>query len=124
MAGSSPRFKDIRIPAADSYWLQRARVPSSLIDERPAAAPVDREGNALVDMLIEKGRIAAVQAASAVTSPTRDDRAVVDLGGRQVWPRLVDMHVHLDKGFVIPRSMPDGSWTCGRVNTIKDRVNW
>lgn len=124
MAASAPHFKDIRIPVASAYWLLRARVPSSLLDAPPAGAPTDREESSLVDLLIDEGRIAAIQTAGAVAGASRGGTPVVDLGGRQVWPRLIDMHVHLDKAFVIPRSMPDGSWTCGRVNTVRDRVNW
>jgi cytosine deaminase len=124
MAASTSRFKDIRLPAVGAYWLHRARVPTSLLEAPPAGAPVDREGSPLVDLLIEGGRIAAIRAASGAADASRAEVPIVDLGGRQVWPRLIDMHVHLDKAFVIPRSMPDGSWTQGRVGTVKDRVNW
>jgi cytosine/creatinine deaminase len=114
------RFKDIRIPETGAYWLQRARVPRLLLDASLAGASTDREGSPLVDVRIDGGRIAAIQATGAAL----DGAPAVDLGECQVWPRLIDMHVHLDKCFVIPRSMPDGTWTCGRVNTVKDRAYW
>ena len=117
---NTSHFRDIRIPDAGTYWLQNARVPRLLLGGLPVDALTDHQESPLLDIRIDGGRIAAIQAAGT----KHDGAPAVDLGGRQVWPRLIDMHVHLDKCFVIPRSMPDGSWTCGRVNTVKDRVNW
>ena len=49
------------------------------------------------------GRVAAVTPTTPGEGP--------DLAGRIVWPGMVDMHVHLDKGHIWPRAEnPDGSF--------------
>jgi cytosine deaminase len=124
MKATTVRYKDVRFPASDSYWLRDARVPGPLIEKLPVGSVTDLEGSPLVDLLIDKGRIAAIEAAGAAKSRPSDNAPFVDLGERQLWPRLIDMHVHLDKCFIMPRAMPDGSWTRGRLGTVQDRVKW
>ncbi len=87
------------IPDATSFWIRKARVPSAFLPVFPADAASDRDGSLLLDLLVERGRIAAIQSAS-------DDFAEVptlDLQGRQLWPTLVDLHTHIDKSQVVPR---------------------
>ncbi len=50
----------------------------------------------------------------------------VDLRGGQVWPCLVELHTHLDKGHIWPRAAnPDGSFMGAVTGTLADRaVNW
>ena len=47
----------------------------------------------------------------------------VDLGGRQVWPMLIDIHTHLDKGHSVERSPnSDGTFHNARLGAIADRA--
>jgi len=95
-------------------------VPAGLHNLPPAHVPSDAEGSARLDIVVEDGRIAALQAAGTVL----DTMARVDLEGRQVWPAFVDMHTHLDKGHVIPRIHPDGTLHGGFSLTASDWKNW
>lgn len=81
----------------------------------------DDEGSVLLDIVVERGRITALRPSGH--SPA-DTPPVVDLGGRQVWATLIDMHAHLDKGQVIPRVRPDGTLEGGLRLTAADRKNW
>jgi cytosine deaminase len=112
---------DPAIPDGQPYLLRAARVPGVFLASLPAAAPPDREGCHLLDLRIEQGRIAALAPAGALPA---GDAAVVELGGRQVWACLLDMHAHLDKGQVIPRAMPDGTLDGGMLGTLADRRRW
>jgi len=58
----------------------------------------------LVDLLIEGGRIARLAPAGSIEGDG------IDLDGGMVWPCLVDLHTHLDKGHIFPRAPnPDGT---------------
>ena len=115
-----PNFKALTIPGDGSYWLRRARVPAPLLKAPVAGAERDQDGALLVDILVDHFRIAAITAAG---NPNRSELHVVDLDGRQVWPTLVDMHAHLDKGHVVPRtSNADGTFTGARIATGADRT--
>jgi len=111
----------VAVPSEGPYWLTRARVPRCFLAGSVAAAVADADGTLLLDILVEGGRIARIASSGAdphVQSP------VVDVAGRQVWPMLVDMHAHLDKCHMIPRTNPDGTFTGGRVGTVRDRRFW
>lgn len=100
--------------------LANARVPVSLLaDGAPAGALLDRDGAALVDIVLDGGRILALAAAGAA-----DD--ALDLGGRHVWPMLVDAHTHLDKAHILGRAPDSGGTHPGaREATTRDRLaNW
>jgi cytosine deaminase len=108
------------LPQTTSYTLTRARVPLSLI-----AAPVDQarpddEGCALIDIAIDRGRVAALTAACERPEAT----GATDLAGRVVLPALLEPHAHLDKGQVYPRAKPDGSLYGGHASTVRDRARW
>jgi cytosine/creatinine deaminase len=103
------------------YWLCRARVPSCFLAAPVPGATPDRDCAFLLDLLIADARIARIAAAD---STGRRDALAIDMAGRQVWPTLVDMHAHLDKCQVIPRTNPDGTFTGGRIGTINDRRFW
>jgi cytosine deaminase len=108
------------LPQMPSYTLARARVPLSQL-----AAPVDKarpddERCALIDIAIDRGRIAALTA----VSEHRDAIGATDLGGRIVLPALVEPHAHLDKGQVYPRARPNGSLYGGHASTIRDGALW
>src|SRR5262245_3329418 len=116
-----PHFSDIVWPDASSYWIGNARVPLALLARPPAFAPLDREdGAALLDVLIENGRIARLAPAGAAA-----DTKAVDLRGRQLWPMLVDVHTHLDRGHTVVRSPNvSGSFKDALAATQADRLRW
>jgi cytosine deaminase len=63
-----PHFSDVAWPDAASYWIGNARVPLSLLAKPHAFAPLDREdGAALLDVLIENGKVARLVPAGAST---------------------------------------------------------
>lgn len=117
------RFSDIVWPSASRYWLVNARVPVCLLGAVPTALPPpDAEGVASVDLLIDGGKIAGV-----APSGQADDGAGVrvDIGYRQVWPTLVDIHTHLDKGHTVERNPNvDGTFHNARLAAVADRPNW
>ncbi len=109
------------IPASDSYRLTRARAPLCLIEAGGVAA--DRDGLALIDIAVEEGRIASILPAG---TEGLDDGTAFDCDGGIVLPRLVDCHVHLDKGHIWPRQRnPDGSFMGALNSVMADReANW
>lgn len=79
-------FHPTRWPEAlpGRYWLARAHVPAAVLDGPKTSATVA--------LLVDGGRIAAIEAAAP------GGAATFDLDGATVLPGLVDMHTHLDKG--------------------------
>lgn len=110
------------LPASGSCRLIRTRIPLCLVDG--AALAADRDGLALADIAIDDGRIASILPAG--TDGIDADHPPVDLDGGIVLPRLVDAHVHLDKGHIWPRRRnPDGSFKGALENVLADReANW
>lgn len=86
------------IPKAGCWALARAAVPSVLLDAPDGVCP-GPDGLTLCDLVVDGGRIAAIAAPGTVAG----DLPVVDRARRQVWPGLVDLHTHLDKGHILPR---------------------
>ncbi len=114
-------FAALRIPDADRWWLGQARVPACLLASPVAGAAADPDGALLLDLLLDRGQVAAIRPAATV-APTEP---AVDLGGRQVWPALVDMHAHLDKGHTIPRAQNrDGSFEGAIEGVREDRPRY
>ena len=109
------------LPASESYRLTRARAPLCLLEAGGLAA--DRDGLALVDVAVEAGRIASILPAG---TEGLAEGPVFDLDGGIVLPRLVDCHVHLDKGHIWPRRRnPDGSFMGALNSVMADReANW
>src|SRR5262249_33842173 len=107
------------IPDRDAYRLVNATVPATLLTHVPPGAPVSSDGLALVDLAIRDARIAAVDAAGPATAgAAAGGDARVDLGPGQVWPCLVDVHTHLDKGHTWDRAPnPDGTFG-GALRTV------
>jgi cytosine deaminase len=104
--------------AAD-LLIQNARVPAALL-----AAPAGEGELPRLDLEIRHGRIAAIRPAGS--APIAADLGVIDQDEGQVWPGLVDLHTHLDKGHIWPRAEnPDGSFT-GALHAVEaDRsANW
>jgi cytosine deaminase len=116
-------FSEMVWPDATSYRIANARIPLSLLSGPHGFAPQDREdGAALLDMLVENGRIVRLLPARSTSD---DQRPFVDLQGRQVWPMLVDVHTHLDRGHTVVRS-PNASGMFGDAlkATAADRLKW
>ena len=96
-----------------TLWIRRARVRRCLVD---AQLPGDRE-QVLVDLAIRDGRIAALRPAGQV-GPESDARSI-DQDGGEVWPGLIDVHTHLDKGHIWPRAEnPDGTFA-GAIEAVR-----
>ncbi|MBA4333629.1 MAG: cytosine deaminase, partial [Methylobacterium sp.] len=109
------------MPSAPSFRLTQARVPLCLVAAGGLAA--DRDGLTLVDLAVEEGGIASILPAG---TEGLQDGPVLDLDGGIVLPRLVDCHVHLDKGHIWPRRRnPDGSFMGALNSVMADReANW
>ena len=90
----------VTVPERNIYRLRNATVASPLLSELPPGAPVSPDGLALVDVFVRDGLIAAV-----VPPETREGpEASVDLARAQLWPCLIDVHTHLDKGHTWERA--------------------
>jgi len=122
MSQTRQHFSDIVWPDVASYWIGNARVPLSLLAKPDAFTPQDREdGAALLDVLIENGRIARLAPSGSVA----DQQPRIDLQGRQLWPMLVDMHTHLDRGHTVVRSPNiSGGFSDALKATAADRLKW
>ncbi|MEJ2623400.1 MAG: cytosine deaminase [Pseudolabrys sp.] len=115
-------FADIAWPTAARYWLVNARIPACLLATTTGLPAADAEGVVRVDLLVEDGKLARIV---PVNSAATDDTPSLDLNGRQVWPTLVDIHTHLDKGHTVERNPnPDGTFLNARLATAADRPHW
>jgi cytosine/creatinine deaminase len=116
-------FADISWPKARRYWLANARVPACLLaDPVGSLANADDEGVVRADLFIDDGRLLRLQQPGSTHAEVME---CVDLGGRQVWPMLIDIHTHLDKGHTVERSPnSDGTFQNARLAAIADRPNW
>ncbi|EDX84355.1 Amidohydrolase family, putative [Synechococcus sp. PCC 7335] len=105
----------LEFPKAAHYWLCNAQVPRSLLadsDEWPSIARFqsvpDSPELASVSLEVNEGRVVSVRSPDAdleVAVP------VVNANSSLVWPCFVDMHTHLDKGHIWPRSPnPNGTF--------------
>lgn len=102
--------------------LRNARIPSALLTADAAkGAPMDRDGALLVDLLLDDGVIDAVVPAG--TLQAESSAQTVDLNARHVWPLLIDVHAHLDKGHMVNRAPDSGGTHAGaRAATTADRL--
>jgi cytosine/creatinine deaminase len=103
------------------FALAGARVLESHLARRPA--PVGRDGFALVDILVDGGRIAAVAPAG---SADFGDAPRAALHGCIVLPTFVDAHTHLDKAHIWRRAPnPTGDFPAALAAVAADRAaNW
>lgn len=98
------------------FWISNARVPVALLAAEADLPPPDAEGLVRCDLLIAEGQIVEIAA------PAPRQGAVHDQRGGQVWPCFVDVHTHLDKGHIWPRSEnPDGSFMGAMMAAGADR---
>jgi cytosine/creatinine deaminase len=106
----------IEPPNSDDVWLRDARVPAAFL--AATFGPADSEGLVRLDLRITSGRIAAL-------APLGSAPDGIDLDGGQVWPGLIDAHVHLDKTQIWPRAAnPDGTHAGARMASAADRADW
>ena len=123
----------VTIPDAPTYRLSNATVPATLLADLPPGVPVSADGLALVDITIRDDRIAAVVAAGEALAGGRtscppggaaglgghpEPPMCIDLRRGLVWPCLIDVHTHLDKGHTWERAPnPDGTFD-GAIRTV------
>src|SRR3984957_4261527 len=109
------------LPAARRYALKRARVLGRSLPE--PLGPLDFDGFAIVDVLVDAGKIAKIAPAGAVDFA---DTPEVAMSGRIVLPLFVDVHTHLDKGHIWRRKRnPVGDFPSAVAATVEDRsANW
>jgi cytosine deaminase len=107
----------VAVPGGTRYALRNLTAPSALVP------PMDGAGAELcrIDLLVEDGRIAAVEPAG--TLPTA---LGPDCDGSMVLPGLIDCHTHLDKGHIWRRRPnPDGTTVGAAIATAQDReAHW
>jgi len=106
------------------FWLRGALVPAAFMPVRLGSpgqhGGTHQDETRPVDIRIENGTISAVERTGTVVSEEKS----VDLDGRLLFPMLVDIHAHIDKGFLMPRVQPDGTIDGARQLTDADRVHW
>ena len=109
------------LPAAGPYVLKRARVLGRMLPE--PVPPLDFDGFAILDILVEDGVIAKLASHGAVDFSEAPE---VAMSGRIVLPLFVDVHTHLDKGHIWRRKRnPVGDFSSAIVATVEDRsANW
>src|ERR1700684_1792399 len=107
------------LPYTRHYALRRVRVPGCVIEG--AAASMRADGLVDVDLVIEDGNIAGIEAPNSTPSELGPD-----LGCSIVWPGFVDVHTHLDKGHIWPRAANPNGTTSGAIAAVaSDRsANW
>jgi cytosine deaminase len=117
-AGVAAQFA---LPIAGPYVLKRARVLGRMLPE--AVPPLDFDGFAIVDMLVEDGVLAKIAPHGAADFGETPE---VAMSGRIVLPLFVDVHTHLDKGHIWRRKRnPVGDFPSAIAATIEDRAaNW
>jgi cytosine deaminase len=106
-------------PAASRFALRNLRAPRSLLPADVAAA--GDSDLVAVDLLIDAGRIAAIEPAGRLPADLGPD-----LDASMVLPGMVDCHTHLDKGHIWPRR-PNATGDVPGASraTMQDRAaNW
>ena len=97
------------------YWLARANVPASLRD----GPKKNFDKPATVALLVEQGRIAAIEAHAP------GGTATFDLDGATVLPAFVDMHTHLDKGDLLAAGLkPERDLFTAVARVRADYARW
>lgn len=116
-----PDWSAVHSLAGGAYQLRRARIPHALVVLRDGKPEVDADGLVTCNLQIAGGVITDV-----TQREESDDRLHLDLEGSQVWPALVDLHTHLDKGHIWPRAEnPDGTHAGASAAVGADRKsNW
>ena len=107
------------LPDAPHFVLANATLPAVTVEGFSGPA---KEGLVTADLVIGDGKV------ESVLSPGTAPAALpsLDMRDGMVWPCLVDMHTHLDKGHIWERRRnPDGSFMGALENVGADRAaNW
>jgi cytosine/creatinine deaminase len=108
-------------PSARRYALRQARVLGRSLTN--PVGPLDFDGFATVDILIDEGAIAKIAPAGALEF---GDAPQAAMSGRIVLPLFVDCHTHIDKGHIWRRKRnPIGDFPSALAAAIEDRsANW
>lgn len=105
------------VAGAPRYAIADARILPSRLPWK--ASPLDREGFARVDVVVDDGRIAAIAPSGG---EALSDLPRLALGGRIVLPLFVDAHTHLDKGYIWRRAPnPTGAFAEALTTVARDR---
>jgi cytosine deaminase len=89
----------MKIPDYHHYWLSNAHIPAVLLEDF-AHLQTDRDGFALVNLEIKEGIISNIS-----FNPLEiTEIPVIDLKKKIILPKFIDVHTHLDKGHIWPRS--------------------
>jgi cytosine/creatinine deaminase len=109
------------LPSGGRYVLRQARVLGAMLP-RPLP-PLDFDGFAILDILVDEGAIATIAPHGAVDF---GDAPEAIMSGRIVLPLFVDVHTHLDKGHIWRRKRNRrGDFESALAATIEDRsANW
>jgi cytosine/creatinine deaminase len=109
------------LPSGGRYVLRQARVLGAMLP-RPLP-PLDFDGFAIVDILVDEGAIATIAPHGAADL---GDAPEAIMSGRIVLPLFVDVHTHLDKGHIWRRKRNRrGDFESALAATIEDRsANW
>jgi cytosine/creatinine deaminase len=110
-----------------SLHIANARVRRCLVDAELGLVDAELAGDGeqvLVDIGVEGGRIAALRPAGELAPAP--GATLVEQDGGEVWPGLIDVHTHLDKGHIWPRAEnPDGTFAGAMAAADADRqAHW
>ena len=121
MGSQSATAAPFALPRAGRYALSQARVLGRSLPE--PLGPLDFDGFAIVDILINEGAIAKI---AAHGDADFGDAPEVAMSGRIALPLFVDVHTHIDKGHIWRRKRnPSGDFKSALAATIEDRAaNW
>ena len=109
-------MRPIDLPKTGTMLLRNVGVPATFL-ARPERFPHGEEVLRL-DIAIEQGRIAYLLPA-AYRAPAAGG---IDLDGGMAWPCFADIHTHLDKGHIWPRTAnPDGARLSALGAVARDR---
>jgi cytosine deaminase len=106
----------VSLPRAARYVIAGAAIPRALVTG--ARLKADPHGLAAADITVRDGRIERIDPPGRRTSLPR-----AKLDGCMVWPGFVDMHTHIDKGHIWPRSAtPGGTFADALAGVDLDRT--
>jgi cytosine/creatinine deaminase len=112
----------LELPGADDYVLANAAVPLALLGGAHGLS-AGADGLVRCDLSVVRGRIADIRPAG---QDGGGGSARVDLARKLVLPRFVDVHTHIDKGQILPRTpAANGTHDAARATVGADReAHW
>ncbi len=117
----------LQIPETAHYWLCNGQIaPALLAGDAQNHWSVNSKGLYAVNIEIQDGQVLAVTPThTGLRVESQRDLPFVELSGGLVWPCFVDMHTHLDKGHIWPRSPnPDGTFDRALKAVHDDSARW